>query len=38
MNKIKNFTHNKTKYKYIFCDIHGLIDFFKLDLRIIQNF
>ncbi len=34
----KSFTHNKNKYKYIFGDIHGLIDFFKLDIRIIPNF
>ena len=38
MNKTKTFTHNKSKYKYIFCDIAGLIEFFKLDLRIIPNF
>ncbi len=34
----KSFTHNKKKYNYIFADIHGLIEFFKLDLRIIPNF
>ncbi len=34
----KTFTHNKTKYKYVFGDIHGLIEFFKQDLRIIPNF
>ena len=34
----KSFTYNKNKYKYIFGDIHGLIEFFKLDLKIIPNF
>lgn len=38
MNITKILTHNKTKYKYIFCNIHGLIDFFKKDFKIIANF
>ena len=34
----KTITNNKKKYKLYFCDIYGLIDFFKLDQKIIINF
>lgn len=34
----KIITNNKNKYKLYFCDIYGLIDFFKLDEKIIINF
>ncbi len=38
MLSTKTFTHNKHKFKYIFGDIHGLIEFFKSDQRLIPNF
>ena len=38
MNQIKTFTHQNKKYKYIFCDIHGLINFFRSDILFMENF
>lgn len=38
MNEIKTFTHKNKKYKYIFCDIHGLIDFFRSNIIFTENF
>lgn len=38
MNITKTFSHNKIKYKFIFCDICGLINFFKLNQKFIINF
>jgi len=38
MNKIKTFTHKNKKYKYTFCDIYGLIDFFKSNIIFTENF
>ena len=38
MKIIKIITNNKNKYKLYFCDVYGLIDFFKLDKKIIINF
>ncbi len=34
----KAITNNKIKYKYYFCDISGLIEFFKLNENLIYNF
>lgn len=38
MNKIKNLSYNKIIYKIYYCDICGLINFFKLNEKIIDNF
>ena len=38
MNQIKTLTHQNKKYKYIFCDIHGLINFFRSDILLMENF
>lgn len=35
---IKSIINNKNKYKLFFCDIYGLIDFFKINEKIINNF
>ena len=34
----KAITNNKIKCKYYFCDIHGLIDFFKINKKLIYSF
>ena len=34
----KAITNNKIKCKYYFCDIHGLIDFFKINEKLIYSF
>ena len=34
----KTITNNKNKYKVYFCDVYGLIDFFKINEKIINNF
>jgi RimJ/RimL family protein N-acetyltransferase len=34
----KTITNDKKKYKLYFCDVYGLVDFFKLDEKIISNF
>lgn len=38
MNQIKKISHKNKKYKYIFCDIIGLINFFKSDKLFVTNF
>jgi hypothetical protein len=38
MNQIKKISHKNKKYKYIFCDINGLINFFKSDILFVTNF
>ena len=38
MNQIKKISHKNKKYKYIFCNIIGLINFFKSDRLFVTNF
>jgi hypothetical protein len=34
----KSIINNKLKYKYIFCDIYGILDFFKINEKLIYSF